>query len=243
MKIWAHRGACAYAPENTLEAFALAARMGADGVELDVQMSADGALVVIHDTTVDRTSNGKGHVAELSLASLRALDFACNMPGYKNVKIPLLEEVYELLAPTALTINVEIKSEAVAAPGIWERLVAAERRHRMQERILYSSFNHAMLPLLRALDAHAAIGLLYSDTMAEPWAYAKARGATAIHPSYLTLLQTPRYVEQCKRCGIAVHTWTVNDPAAMLLLRDLGVDAIITNKPDVARGMLSVPGW
>ena len=105
--VWAHRGASAYAPENTLPAFQLAAEMNADGIELDVHLSADGKLIVCHDTWIDRTSNGSGEISKMTLEELRKYSFNNKMEKYGFVPVPTLEEVYELLAPTGLTVNVD----------------------------------------------------------------------------------------------------------------------------------------
>lgn len=112
-EVWAHRGASGYAPENTLEAFALAAEMGADGVELDVQMSRDGYLVVAHDERIDRVSNGSGFIRDFTLKELKGFLFNRTHPEYKDARIPTLREVYELLKDTPLKINVELKN------GFW----------------------------------------------------------------------------------------------------------------------------
>lgn len=236
-KVWAHRGASAYAPENTIPAFKLAIEMGADGVELDVHMSADNKLVVCHDETVDRTSNGTGRIVDMTCQELKALDFSAKMEGYQNVRIPTLREVYGLLKPTDLTINVEIKSDVVIYYGIWDELIKLEREMGMQGRIFYSSFNHFVLMKMRELDPTAKIGLLYSEGMVDPWVYANYLHADAIYPHYLAA-QGPGVIEGCKKNGVAVHPWTCNDKKAMRELADAGVDAIITNYPDVAREII-----
>jgi len=233
-QVWAHRGACAYAPENTLPAFRMAAEMGAQGIELDVHESSDGALMVIHDETVDRTSNGKGRVVDKTLEELRSFDFSAGMTQYAGVQIPTLPEVYELIRPTGLFVNVEIKCDVVIYWGIWDKLIALEREMGMQSRILYSSFNHYVLPKIRELDPGAKIGLLYGEALVDPWVYAKYLHADAVHPHYLAALYGPGMIEGCKKNGVAIHTWTVNDPGAMEKLALAGVEAIITNKPDVA---------
>ena len=233
-QVWAHRGASAYAPENTLPAFELAIKMGAQGIELDVHESADGHLMVIHDETVDRTSDGHGRVVDQTLADLKRLDFSNGKEGYAGVRIPTLPEVYELLKPTGLFINVEIKCDVVIYWGIWEKLIALEREMGMQGRIFYSSFNHYVLPKIRELDPDAKIGLLYGEALIDPWVYAGYVKADALHPHYLAALYGPGMIEGCKKHGVAVHTWTVDDPAAICKLAEAGVEAVITNKPDVA---------
>ena len=108
-----HRGASGYAPENTLEAFKLAMDMGADGFELDVHLSKDGELVVIHDETVDRTTDGTGFVGEMTLAQLKALDAWNHKEGYQGARIPTLAEVYDLIRDTDHIVNVEIKTDNI----------------------------------------------------------------------------------------------------------------------------------
>ena len=111
MNVWAHRGASGYAPENTLEAFQLAIEQKADGVELDVQLSKDGVLVVIHDESLDRVSDGRGYVKDYTLQELKSFNFNKMHPEYGIVRIPTLEEVYALLKNTGLTINTELKNK------------------------------------------------------------------------------------------------------------------------------------
>ena len=122
-KVWAHRGASGYAPENTLDAFRKAVEMGADGIELDVQMTKDGELVVIHDETIDRVSNGKGWVKDYTYEELKKFNFNKTHQEYTKEEIPTLEQVYLLIKPTNLTINVEIKTGIVFYPGIEERVL------------------------------------------------------------------------------------------------------------------------
>ncbi|NHB85223.1 hypothetical protein G7085_12910 [Tessaracoccus sp. HDW20] len=116
-EIWAHRGACAYAPENTLPAFELAVQMRADGVELDVQRTADGQLVTIHDETINRTSNGVGRVVDLTMEDLRRCDFTNGFAGRRGVKIPTLHEALDVFRNTSMTVNVELKNNLELYPG------------------------------------------------------------------------------------------------------------------------------
>lgn len=236
-KIWAHRGASAYAPENTVPAFKLAIEQGADGIELDVQESSDGKLMVIHDETIDRTSNGSGRVVDMTCQDLKKLDFSNGMAGFENVRIPTLKEVYGLVKDTGLTVNVEIKCDVVIYYGIWDKLVLLEREMGMRGRIIYSSFNHYVLMKLREVDPNARIGLLYANGMVDPWVYAEYLKANAIHPHYLAALQAPGLIEGCKESKIDVNPWTVNDAELMRQLMVKGVNAIITNTPDVAVAM------
>ena len=122
-KVWAHRGASGYAPENTLEAFELAAKQKADGVELDVQLSKDGELVVIHDEIIDRVTDGKGKVKDYTVRELKSFKANQTHPEYANSVIPTLAEVYDLLKPTGLEINVELKTGIYFYPDIAKKLL------------------------------------------------------------------------------------------------------------------------
>ncbi|MEL7609426.1 MAG: glycerophosphodiester phosphodiesterase [Bacillota bacterium] len=235
-QVYAHRGASGYAPENTIAAFRRAIDMGADGIELDVHLSRDGRLVVIHDETVDRTSNGRGYVRDKTLKELRELDFSFGVDGFAGEKIPTLEEVYALLTPTGLKINVEIKSDIVLYPGIESALVELQKQAGMAGRILYSSFNHYSLRTLRSFDPGCKIGLLYSGILADPWVYAKYMDANALHPQFRALLM-PGLFENCLKEGLELNVWTVNTPEYLEKCIGAGCTAVITNYPDVARGI------
>ena len=171
-KVWAHRGASGYAPENTLDAFRKAVEMGADGIELDVQMTKDGELVVIHDETIDRVSNGKGWVKDYTYEELKKFNFNKTHLEYTKEEIPTLEQVYLLIKPTNLTINVEIKTGIVFYPGIEERVLELTERLGMKERVIYSSFNHYTIRKIKELDPQAKTGMLYEDGIIDAVDYA-----------------------------------------------------------------------
>lgn len=232
--IQAHRGASADAPENTMEAFRLAVDIAADGIELDVHLTKDGEVVVIHDDTIDRTSNGSGRVSDMTLEELRRFDYSNGMKGFKNIRIPTLREVYELVAPTKMFINVELKAGGLPEPELIAKLAALEDEFHMKDRLIYSSFNHYSLIMLKERLPHAKTALLYTAGLAYPWRYAKEiADAAALHP-YKANLMIPDYVESSHDLGLIVNVWTVDDPADMRWLLGLGVDGIITNKPAVA---------
>ena len=233
-KVWAHRGASAYAPENTLEAFRMGAEQGADGVELDVQLSKDGQLVVIHDETIDRVSDGHGYVRDYTLEELKKFVFNKTHPEYADARIPTLGEVYDLLKPLGLEINVEIKTGIYFYPGIEEKLYLLEKEKGMQGKIIYSSFNHYSVMKMREYDPAARTGLLYADGFQDVPGYAAGLGADALHP-VLYNLQYDGFLEACREKNLLLHVWTVDDEKYMKLLVKEGIDAIITNKPDVAR--------
>ena len=203
-KIWAHRGASGYAPENTLEAFELAAEMGADGVELDVQMTRDGYLVVVHDERIDRVSDGTGFVRDYTLEELKRFKFNKTHPEYEDAKIPTLREVYELLEKTPLFINVELKTVIYFYDGLEERALDLTKRMEMEERVIYSSFNHYSVKKIKELNPKAKTGILYSDGIWNPSVYAQSIGADALHPAFYNL-QYPSFMEEARKNCKQVH--------------------------------------
>lgn len=232
-KILAHRGASAYAPENTMPAFELAEKLGADGLELDVQFTKDREIVVIHDSTVDRTSNSVGRVADLTLGELMKLDFSNGVAGFEGVKLPLLEEVLGFVAKEGLFLNIEIKefSSDEGRFAINDRLMELEKRYGLSGRIAYSSFHHGALRDLKNRFG-APTGLLYDCYLVDVWDYAAMAGADAIHPHYRLLDRET--AAGCEGAGLAIRPWTVDGEDDLKAMFRLGVDSVITNRPDVA---------
>ena len=237
-KLWAHRGASGYAPENTLEAFKLAIDMGADGIELDVQLSKDEELVVIHDEEIDRTSNGKGFVKDYTLKELKKFNFNNSNSNYDNAKIPTLREVFELFKSTEMIINVELKTGVFFYEGIEEKVLSLAKEMKMEKRIIYSSFNHYSVVKVKELDENAKIGLLYCDGWIDVVGYAKKLQVDALHPLNCNL-KYDNLIKRCKEENIKLHVWTVNDEKEMEYLCKNNIDAIITNYPDKAREIIN----
>ena len=236
VKIWAHRGANEYAPENTMEAFEKAIRLGADGIELDVHQTRDGEIVVIHDEKLDRTSSGKGFVKDYTLEELRQFDYAKGTPfeGKAHYAIPTLQEVFELLKPTGLTLNIELKTNVFRYRGIERRILKMVEEYGMRDRIWYSSFNRLTIEKIHLLDPQAKVGILYGEAFAGMPVFARNLGLTALHPSFINLM-SPRFMEDCRTNGIAVNVWTIDSPEQMRLCYRAGVNSVITNYPDRAQ--------
>jgi len=234
MLIFAHRGARDRAPENTMAAFQAGYDLGAAGIELDVQLSRDGEVVVIHDHTVDRTSNGHGRVADLSLAELKQLDFgAWFSPEFAGETIPTLDEVLAWLAPLPLIVNVEIKNTPIAYPGIEEKVAALLRRHlkdQVASRAAVSSFHHPCLRRLKAIAPEIPTALLFACHPIDPVRLAAEAGAAALHPNWECLDRS--WVAKAQAAGLAVRAYTVNSEEAHRLAIAAGVDAIFTDHAD-----------
>ncbi|MCA0251226.1 MAG: glycerophosphodiester phosphodiesterase [Actinobacteria bacterium] len=237
-QVWAHRGASGYAPENTLPAFELALDQGAEGVEFDVQLSRDGALVVIHDETLDRTTDGTGRVVGHALAELRALDASGGDADYAGVRIPTLDEVLALLAPQRLRINIELKNSVEPYPGLEEKVLASVAEHGLADRVVLSSFADASVRRLRELAPEIELAMLYTRPEARPWRRATLLGAQGFHPP-ARLVPARLWVRLAHAAGMAVRPWIVNNPAQLATMFRWQVDAVFTDTPDVALALRS----
>ncbi|WP_284690956.1 glycerophosphodiester phosphodiesterase [Propioniciclava coleopterorum] len=236
-KVWAHRGASGSSPENTLPAFEMAIEQGADGLEFDVQLTRDDHVVVIHDETLERTTDGRGWVADHSLEDLRRLDAGAGHEGFEGVRIPTLAEVFDLVRDADVRLNVELKNSRIPYQGLEERVLAIIDDYGLADRVIVSSFDHNSLRGLAESGTTLPLGILYSEPLWRPWNYAVKLGASALHPSLSAT--RPKVVERSHEAGLEVNVWTVNEPVEVERVRDLGVDALITNFPARAREVLN----
>lgn len=225
-----HRGAAGHAPENTLASFKKALEQGAQGVEFDVHRTADGHLVVIHDALLDRTTNGSGLIRGKTLAEIKALD-AGSWKGaaFAGERVPTLAEVAQATGPDC-RLFIELKAGSLHYPGIESDLVQEIHRLHIAARTQVSSFDHHALHRIRELDAHLPTAILFECNLMDPVGAARACGATALHPHFLWV--TPEMLLVAKKAGLAINTWTVNDPAFIAQLKQAGVDGIMSDFPD-----------
>jgi glycerophosphoryl diester phosphodiesterase len=223
---------------NTLPAFELAAAQGADGVELDVHLSQDKQLIVLHDFTVDHSANGHGYARDMTLAQLKALDAGSwKDEKYPNARIATLNEVFEAVGHK-LYVNVEIKSETVETDGVEQSLADCIERFDMTRRVIVSSFNPLALKRFREIMPEVPIGYLYMP-QEQPFAEVMQRlPHEARHPQHTMIDKA--YMDWARKQGYRVNTWTVNDAVRAVELRNLGVDALITDHPDVILEALHV---
>ena len=231
--VLAHRGASTVAPQNTLPAFEKAAELGADGIEFDVQRSADGVPVVIHDMTVDALTDGTGRVSEMTLAQLKELDAGSAFdPAFAGERIPTLDEVLAAVGDTLL-LNIELKTYALRDTGLERAVLDLAQRYALGPRVLFSSFNPLVLRRVKRLSPGALVGLLHAPEWPLPlrkaW-LAPLFPHEARHPAH-TMVDAA-YMAWAHQRGYRVHTWTVDDVTEMQRLIRLGVDGIITNRPD-----------
>jgi len=234
--IFGHRGASKYAPENTIAAFELTLQQGAKAFELDTMLSADGIPVVIHDRTVDRTTNGSGKVDQLSVKKLRTLDAGSTFsPKFINEKIPLLEEVFTKFKNRAL-INVELKKYQNSFDMLPEKVFEIAKRIDIYDQLLFSSFNPSYLNRIRHLIPGAHVALICSTGASGYLARSKVFSWISpdyIHPYFKVISET--FIEKQHRMNRRVNAWTVNQSADMIELIKHGIDGIITNDPKLAQ--------
>ncbi|RSS36367.1 glycerophosphodiester phosphodiesterase family protein [Streptomyces sp. WAC08241] len=230
LTVFAHRGASSAAPENTLVSDEVARRGGARWIENDVQPSKDGVPYVLHDTTVDRTTDGTGAVRSLTSAQLDALDagswFA---PAYAGTRVPTLAAQLADLRERGGDLLLEIKGRHSRAEV--DRIVREVREQAMTRRVFVQSFDVTSLRYAHELAPELPIGLLRDTVDADPVALAKELDLTAYNVSHVALAQRPEVVGALHAAGVAVNVWTVDAPARWKAMDDLGVDGIITNRP------------
>ena len=233
--VFAHRGASAHAPENTLAAFELALQQGADAIELDAKLSADGHVVVIHDVTVDRTTGAHGRVRDMSLAELRAPSAGSFFSSHFGTeKIPMLEEVFETLGKR-IFINVELTNYNSPGDHLVESVCMLVKKFNLQEHILFSSFYASNLSKARTYLPDVPCGLLALNGLLGSWArsFGFAFGKyAALHPNLADA--TREQLQRVHRLKGRVHVWTVNTEADMRRLFGWGVDGIFTDDPGLA---------
>lgn len=218
-----HRGAKGYEPENTLIAFEKAINLGVDGIELDVHLSSDNELIVIHDETVDRTTNGKGEVNQLSLKELKALKIEI------TEKIPTLNEVLDVVNKRCF-INIELKGIGTAQPVIQLITHYISEKNWDYNNFIISSFDWKMLEETHSLDSKIKIGVLTEESIDKALAFAKKINAFSIHPDYELL--SKENVILMQQNGFEVYPWTVNSENAIQKIKSFNVNGIISDFPD-----------
>ncbi|GAX89052.1 hypothetical protein EFBL_0666 [Effusibacillus lacus] len=234
MLIFGHRGSAGTHPENTMISFEEAARAGADGIELDIQLSKDGVPVVIHDEKLDRTTNGTGWVKDRTFYELKQLDAgAWFSDKFKGTRIPSLEEVLVWAQGNSLLINLELKTGIILYPQIEEKVIRLVEQYGLTGRVIISSFNHYSLVETRRIHRTIKTAILFSDGLYEPWKYAKTVEADGLH-CHWPIAAYPVILDGAKQAGMPIRAYTVNDEARMREFMTNGVSAIFTDWPEKA---------
>ena len=238
MKVYAHRGYSGKYPENTMLAFKKAAETGCDGIELDVQLTSDGQVVIIHDEKIDRTTDGTGNVKDYTLEELKKFNAAASWNRkYGFEPIPTLEEYFQWVKDTELVTNIEIKSGVYYYEELEEKTLALVRKYGLEKKIIFSSFLHSSITLLRKLAPEIPCGALVEyENLGNPGYYCEKFDFQYYHPGMKAL--TEEMVQSCKEHNIPLNVWTINDMGALEQLYEWGCEGVISNFPGVCRGWL-----
>jgi glycerophosphoryl diester phosphodiesterase len=238
--IFGHRGACAHAPENTLASFRLAVEEGADFIELDAKLSKDQQVMVIHDPTVDRTTNGKGKVNELTLTDLKTLDAGSHFDSkFAGEKLPTLDEVFKAVGKQ-IYVNVELTNYSSKNDALIPLVAEVVKANQMEDRVIFSSFLPKNLAEMRKLIPQAPMAILCLSGLAGLLSRSflcLGVSPKIVHP-YLADTSAALVKREHKR-GRRVHVWTVNEETDMERLLKMGVDGIFTDDPGKANKILT----
>lgn len=231
MEIYAHRGSSGTHPENTLVAFKEAARLPIAGVEFDVHLTKDLQLVVIHDESIDRTSNGNGYIKDMTLQELRQYDFGSWFSeDFKNERIPTLEEVLKVFLTTKHCINIEIKSDIFQYAELEEYVLTLILTMKLEKRVIISSFNHEAIQKVKRLKPSMKTALLFMETLVKPLDYMRNVPADALH-LFLPAAVRP-FAKEVIEEGCTVRVFTVNKKEHVDALKEVGVHSIFTDFPE-----------
>lgn len=237
MDIFAHRGASGNFPENTIAAFKQAARLPVFGVEFDVHMTADGELVVIHDESINRTSNGTGYVKDLSLQELMKYDFGSWFsPDFQGETIPTLADVLDVFKSTEQKLNIELKSDIFPYDGMAEKVLDEIAERQLESRVIISSFDHSAIQAVKRLTPQIETAALFMEVLVHPMDYLHKIPADALHILFPAAIRPS--MSKIITSGMPVRTFTVNDEKYALLLKQAGVQAIFTDYPEKMHAFL-----
>ena len=231
----AHRGFSGNYPENSPLAFRMAAeKTAADGFESDIHITKDGKLVIFHDASVERTSNGTGFIKDMTYDELLSLDIgAWKSPEFAGQHIWTFGQLLDFCKETKMLLNMELKNYEVFYENLEQRVIDEICKRQMQEQVFVSSFNHISMQHFKELCPDIETGLLYDKPYLDMEHYVQRSNADNMHPRYMLLQYQPELMELFHGRGMKVNTWTVNDEENMKDMIARGVDCIISNHPDV----------
>ncbi len=244
----AHRGASYLAPENTLAAIKLALEMGVDFVEVDLHLSKDREVVVIHDDALERTTDGRGYVHELTLGELRLLDAGSWFnrkfperanPRYARERIPTFQEVLDLIKESPARLYAEIKNGPFYLEGFEEKVVSMIESNRMAERVTVVSFDHIAVRWVKELDRDIETGIIFAARPVDPALDARAARASVVIPNWA--YATADLIEAAHKAGLKVSVWTVDELDRALELIERGADALVSNNPAAISAARATP--
>lgn len=237
MKVVAHRGYSGRYPENTMLAFEKAVEAGCDEIELDVQMTKDGVVVVLHDERIDRTTDGSGFVRDYTYEELKKFNAAAGWNGRHGiVAVPSFEEYLGWVKDQPVTTNIEFKTSIYYYEGLEEKTIELLRRYHLEKKVMFSSFNYVSLLKAREMEPEIPCGILADDELGNAGYFCKEYGFECYHPNGNKL--TAQAVESCKRYGIRINAWTINSMALLEQLADWECAGAITNYPGICTAWL-----
>jgi glycerophosphoryl diester phosphodiesterase len=238
MKIYAHRGSSGTHPENTLAAFRDTANLNIHGVEFDVHLTKDGELVVIHDESIQRTSNGTGYVKDMTLSELRAFDYGSWFSSdFSGERIPTLDEVLNIFKNTTHHVNIELKSDIFPYEGLGNKVLYAIEKFQMADRVVVSSFDHEAIREFKKSAPHIEVALLSMEVLVDANDYARFIPADAIHIFLPTALR--KMTKEALLKGAIIRVFTVNEGEHAISLQQVGVHGIFTDYPEKMMGIFS----
>ena len=232
-KIFAHRGYSGKYPENTMIAFKKALECGVDGIELDVQLTKDGEVVIIHDETIDRTTTGKGFVVDYTYEELEKFDASFKFKDLGFNKIPTLREYFQLVKDYDIVTNVELKTGINEYLGIEEKVWELIKEYNLEKKVIISSFNHFSVMRMKKIAPQLKYGFLSEDWIIDAGKYTHSYGVQCYHPRFNNLV--PDVIKELKKYNLEINTWTVNLEEDMKYLYSNNIDVIITNYPELAQ--------
>lgn len=236
-KNFAHRGFSGKYPENTMLAFRKAVEEGVDGIELDVQLTKDGEVVIIHDETIDRTTDGKGLVVSYTCDELRKFDASFKFRGQCGFNpIPTLREYFELVKDKNLVTNIELKTGLNEYFGIEEKVWKLIEEYRLEDRVLISSFNHYSVLRMKSIAPNLKYGLLTETWIINAGKYTEDVGVECYHPHFFSM--TAENVKELKEHNIEINVYTVNEEKDIRDMIEKGIDIVIGNYPDLTKKIL-----
>lgn len=233
IEIFAHRGSAGTCPENTIASFSEAVRVGADGIELDVHLTKDNEIVVIHDHTVDRTTNGTGRIIDYTLKELQQLDAGSwFLKDFHKEKIPTLREVFSMMKDNKLYVNIELKNVMVDYINLEELVVKEIEKYNFSDRVIISSYNHYALKKIHDLNSDLECAILYMENLFKPWDYASMLGAKSLHPPFQLI--NNNITHEARKRNVPIRAYTVNHKDDMQRLMKEECVGIITDYPEKA---------
>lgn len=230
-KIFAHRGFSGKYPENTMLAFEKAVEIGVDGIELDVHLTKDNELVIIHDEDIKRTCDGEGLVRDMTYEELKRFDASAAFRGvYGFCGIPTLKEYFDLVKDTDIITNIELKTGVFEYPTIEKRTIDLIKQYGLEDKIILSSFNHYTIKRCEEIAPEIKRGFLTGDWIYDFGKYTAERNVQCCHPWHISLSKA--VVDEMHSAGCEINTWTVDEYEDIERLSEMGVDSLIGNFPD-----------